>query len=58
MDLIALVLVVALVGFIIWAITTYIPMPPHWATAIHVISLIVLLLFLLSKFVAIPNVLR
>src|SRR6187402_1255321 len=58
MDLIALVLVVALVGFIIWVITTYIPMPPHWATAIHVISLIVLLLFILSRFVAIPNVLR
>jgi len=33
-------------------------MPPHWATAIHIISLIVLLLFLLSKFVSIPNVLR
>jgi len=58
MDLIMLVLVVALVGFLIWAITTYIPMPPHWATVIHVVSLIILLLFLLSKFVAIPNVLR
>jgi len=53
-----LVLIVAVVGFIIFAITTYIPMPPHWATVIHVVSLIILLLFLLSKFVAIPNVLR
>ena len=58
MDLIVLVLIVAVVGFIIFAITTYIPMPPHWATVIHVVSLILLLLFLLSRFVAIPNVLR
>jgi len=58
MDLLLLVIVIAVVGFIIWAITTYIPMPPHWATAIHVLSLIALLLYILTRFIAIPNVLR
>lgn len=58
MDLILLVLLIAIVGFVIWAITAYVPMPPHWATAIHVLSLIALLLYILTRFVAIPNVLR
>jgi len=35
-----------------------VPMPPHWATAIQVVSLVVVLLWVLSKFVALPNVLR
>ena len=57
MDLIMLVLVIALVGFIVWAITTHIPMPPVWATALQIIALVALLLFLLTRFVALPNLL-
>ena len=57
MDLILLVLVLALIGFIIYIITTKIPMPPGWATAIQVLCLIVILLFLLTRFVNLPNVL-
>jgi len=58
MDLLMILLVVVIVGFIVWLVTTNIPMPPVWATAIQVIALVVMLLWVLSKFVAIPNVLR
>lgn len=57
MDLILLVLVVALIGFIVYVLTTKIPMPPGWAVAIQVLALIVILLFLITRFVNLPNVL-
>jgi len=57
MDLIILVLVSALIGFVVWVITTRIPMPPIWASAIQVVALVALVLFLLSRLVSIPNVL-
>ena len=57
MDLILLVCVVALVGFLVYVITTQVPMPPGWAKAIQVLALIVIVLFLLTRFVNLPNVL-
>jgi hypothetical protein len=57
MDLILLVLVVALIGFLVWIITTKVPMPAEWARTIQVLALIVLVLWLLSQFVVLPNVL-
>jgi len=58
MDLIVLVLIVALIGFLVYIITTKIPMPPGWATAPQVVALIVIVLYLLSHFIALPNVIR
>ena len=57
MDLVMLVLVLALVGFLVWILTTKVPMPPAWATAIQVLALVVLVLWLLQHFVRLPNVL-
>ena len=57
MDLIILVLVVALIGFLVWLITTKVPMPPYWAAALQILALIVIILYVLSRFVALPNVL-
>lgn len=57
MDLILLVIVVAILGFIVWILTTKIPMPPLWATVIQIVALIVILLYLLTRFVRLPNVL-
>lgn len=57
MDLIVLVLVLCLVGFLTWLLTTQIPMPPMWAKAIQVLTLIALVLWVLGHFVKIPNVL-
>ena len=58
MDLILLVLVCCVVGFLVWLLTTKIPMPAGWASAIQVLALVGLILFLLTKFIDIPNVLR
>jgi len=58
MDLILLILVVALVGFLVYVITTKIPMPPYWAMALQILALIIIVLFLLRRFgVVLPNVL-
>jgi len=57
MDLLILVLVVALIGFVVYVITTKIQMPPYWAATIQLLALIVIVLWLLSHFVTLPNVL-
>ncbi len=57
MDLIILVLVLVLIGFVVWLLTTKVPMPPMWATAIQVIALIAVVLFLITRLAHIPNVL-
>jgi hypothetical protein len=58
MDLILLVLICCVIGFVVWLATTKISMPPGWASTIQVVALIALILFLLTKFVDIPNVLK
>jgi len=57
MDLVLLVLVVVVVGFLVWLLTTRVPMPPGWAQVIQVAVLIVLILYILSRFVRLPNIL-
>jgi alpha-D-ribose 1-methylphosphonate 5-phosphate C-P lyase len=57
MDLVILVLVVALIGFLVYIVTTKIPMPSGWATTLQVFALVVLVVWLLSHFLAVPNVL-
>lgn len=57
MDLILLIVVCVIMGFIVWVLTTKVPMPPVWATAIQALALIVLLLYVLTRFVNLPNVL-
>jgi hypothetical protein len=52
-----LVLVLVVIGFCIWLITTKIPMPAGWATIIQVVCLVVILLYVLQHFVTLPNVL-
>lgn len=57
MDLILLVLVIALIGFLVYLITTKIPMPPYWAGAIQILALLVIILYLITRFTHLPNVL-
>ena len=45
MDLITLVVVLALIGFCLWLVLTYIPMPPPMKQVITVIVVIVLVLW-------------
>ena len=56
MDLIVLVLVLALVGFLVWLITTKIPMDPMFKLAIQIIALIVIILYVPRRFGGLPNV--
>jgi len=57
MDLLVLVLVVALIGFLVYVLTTNIPMPPGWAKAIQILALVVIILYLISRLLPLPNVL-
>lgn len=57
MDLIVLILVLAVIGFLVYLITTKIPMPPLWANAIQVLALLIIVLYILTRFLPLPNVL-
>jgi len=48
--MIGLILTLALLGLIVWLITTYVPMPPIFKTIIYVIVAVVLILYLMSIF--------
>lgn len=59
MDLIILVLVLAIIGFAVWFLTTKIPMDPMFKVIIYVVVGIALMLFLVKRFSGdIPNVLN
>lgn len=58
MDLLVLVIVFCVIGFLVYMLTTLIPMPPHYAKAIQVVVLVILLLYLLTRLVKLPNVLQ
>ncbi len=51
MDLITLILVLALVGFCLWLIVTYIPMPPPIKQVIIVIVVVVIVLWLVRSLI-------
>lgn len=48
--MIGLILTLALCGLLVWAITTYIPMPPVFKNAIYVIAAICVILYLANAF--------
>jgi len=57
MDLIWLVLVVCVIGCLVWLLTTQIPMPPGLAKVVQVATVIILALYVLTRVIALPNVL-
>lgn len=59
MDLIILILGIALLGLLAWAITTYIPMEPIFKTIIYIVIAVALILFLVRQFAGtVPNILH
>lgn len=48
--MIGLILTLAVVGLIVYLITTYIPMPPIFKTVIYVIVAICLIVYLMGAF--------
>ena len=57
MDLVYLVLGIALIGLLIHLITTLFKMPEEWARALRIGAAIVIVIYLISRFVPLPNVL-
>ena len=58
MGIFTLLIVIALAGLFVWALTTFIPMPAPFKNAIYVISVVVLVLYILQVFgllATIPN---
>ncbi len=49
-SLISLVIAIALVGLVVWAIVHLIPMPPPFKTVIYVVAGVALLFYLLNFF--------
>lgn len=50
MGLFELIIVIALFGLFVWAVTSLIPMPPQFKNAIYVISIVALILYVLQGF--------
>ncbi len=48
--MITLLLVVALVGFLVWALVTYIPMPEPFKKGLVVLAVVLLVLYILRVF--------
>jgi len=49
--------VAALIGWLVYVVTTSIPMPAGWAKAIQVFALVVIVLYLINRIMPLPNVL-
>lgn len=48
--MIELIVTIALVGLLVWAITTLIPMPPAFSKAIMVLGVVFVVIYVLSAF--------
>lgn len=55
MDLIVLLVVVVLVGFLTYMLTTKVPMPPYWATTIQIAVLILVIIVIFTRYIKLPN---
>jgi len=58
MDLVMLVLVVSIIGFLVWLITTKIPMDPTVRMVIQIAAVIIIVLYILTRLMHIPNVMQ
>lgn len=48
--MLSLIITLALLGLIVWAITTYIPMPPVFKTVIYIVAAVCLIMLLMRAF--------
>jgi hypothetical protein len=55
MDLIQLLVLVAIIGLLVYGITTYIPMPPAFKNIIIVFAIVVVVWYLLVTFNLLPE---
>lgn len=50
MDLLSLIVLIVVIGVLLWAVNTYLPMDPKIKQILNVIVVIALVLFILSLF--------
>jgi hypothetical protein len=50
MNILTLLLVLVLIGVLIWAVTTYIPMDPGIKTLIRIVGVVLAVVYVLSAF--------
>lgn len=50
MDLLSLIILIVIVGLLLWAVNTYIPMDAKIKNILNIVVVIALILFLLSLF--------
>lgn len=55
MSLFGLIIVIALCGLLVWAVTELIPMPQPFKKAIYVVAVVFLVLYVLQVFGVLPN---
>jgi hypothetical protein len=51
MDLISLIILIVVVGVLLWAINSFIPMEPRIKQILNIVVIIALVIFLLSLFI-------
>lgn len=55
MDAIQLIVAIALMGLLVWAITTLVPMPAQFKNIIVVVAVVIAVLYVLSAFAILPE---
>ena len=48
--MITLILTIAVVGFLVYLITTYVPMPPIFKNVIYAVAAVILILYIIRSF--------
>jgi hypothetical protein len=57
MDLITLIIVIVVIGVLLWAINTYVPMDAKIKNILNIVVVLVLVLWILSLFIGhLPNI--
>lgn len=50
MDLLTLIILIVVIGVLLWAVNTYLPMEPRIKQILNVVVIIALVIFILSLF--------
>jgi len=49
MDLLTLIVTLAVIGFVLWLLVTYVPMPPPFRTALVVLVVLLVVLWVIRS---------
>lgn len=55
MSLISVIIIIAVIGVIVWAINKYVPMPENFKTLLNIFAVVAVIVWVLSLFGLIPD---